>query len=345
MPQFLGWLGHPGKEAASENLIGLSKGLGDFFLNYTANKKLEDISNSPDFKNAPLSDKFERLSSGLQGFGEAGQKALQRKLMAEQHRQQETQQKTLAKVFEKFQKGEELDQKDMQGVPPEQQFKFLEAQNQRLKQTQEVNKQKRQFETGNKLAKQLGRDDLVGLDLKPEQILNTIKASQTKESPAEIKKIDSLEAYKSGQNVLQRMKQLRKKGNLGRFSSAWGFFPGETAKDRGEYEQLGKSLISLSTNIPIRNRLEFETLAHRLYDPSLPDNEAEGVLNAMERIIDNNIKRLNQTSESSQQETDKEKIKFDSKNPEHSKRAQEVLSSVNGNKAEANRILAEEFVR
>lgn len=88
---------------------------------------------------------------------------------------------------------------------------------------------------------------------------------------------------------VERMREIGSGGRLGRGSSLLGMLGGETAKDRGEYEQLGKSLISFATSIPIRNRLEFETLAEQLYDPSLPDKAREGVLNAMERIITDSI--------------------------------------------------------
>lgn len=92
-----------------------------------------------------------------------------------------------------------------------------------------------------------------------------------------------------GINTLNRMRQLRKQGNLGRLSPLYKQAGGQTAKDYGEYGQLGKSLISLSTNIPIRNRVEFEVLAEKLYDPSISDKEAEGVLNAMESVLKNSL--------------------------------------------------------
>lgn len=92
--------------------------------------------------------------------------------------------------------------------------------------------------------------------------------------------------------TLQRMKQLRKEDNLGWGSQITRMFSPKARKDAGEYEQLGKSLISLASNIPIRNKLEFETLAEKLYDPSISDDEAEGILAAMERIISNSRSAL-----------------------------------------------------
>lgn len=92
-------------------------------------------------------------------------------------------------------------------------------------------------------------------------------------------------SLEQGFDTLNRMREIRKKGNLGRLSGTIGKLHAETRKDRGEYEQLGKSLIQLSTNIPIRNKLEFETLAEKLYDPDITDSEAQGVLNAMERLL------------------------------------------------------------
>jgi hypothetical protein len=87
--------------------------------------------------------------------------------------------------------------------------------------------------------------------------------------------------------TIQRMRDLRKQDNLGWGSQITRLFSPKARKDAGEYEQLGKSLISLASNIPIRNKQEFETLAERLYDPAISDDEAEGILSAMERIIQN----------------------------------------------------------
>lgn len=104
-------------------------------------------------------------------------------------------------------------------------------------------------------------------------------------------------------DVLNRMKDLRKKGNLGIGASYSPF--GSTRKEAGEYEQLGKSLISYATSIPIRNRLEFETLAEGLYDPNITDATAEGILNAMERILSNSLQsaggEMGQSNNSNQQ--------------------------------------------
>jgi hypothetical protein len=76
---------------------------------------------------------------------------------------------------------------------------------------------------------------------------------------------------------------------LGRGSSVKGFFGGEAARDRGEYEQLGKSLISYASTIPIRNQKEFDVLSKKLYDPNIPDKEAEGTLDSMIKILNDSI--------------------------------------------------------
>ena len=101
------------------------------------------------------------------------------------------------------------------------------------------------------------------------------------------KKEEKILPLQGAVDILNRMKSLRKKGNLG-IGSTYSPFAG-TRKEAGEYEQLGKSLIQYATNIPIRNRLEFETLAEKLYDPTTTDATAEGILNAMERIITNSL--------------------------------------------------------
>lgn len=97
----------------------------------------------------------------------------------------------------------------------------------------------------------------------------------------------------AGQNALStinRMRQLGSQGNLGFGSGVQStVFGGKTARDYGEYEQLGKSLIQMASPIIIRNKSEFETLAGKLYDPSIRDQEREGILAGMEKIIKDNM--------------------------------------------------------
>lgn len=140
------------------------------------------------------------------------------------------------------------------------------------------------------------------------------------------------------QNALgsvEKMRSIRSKGNLGRGSSLLGFFGGETARDRGEYEQLGKSLISFASTIPIRNRLEFETLAEKLYDPSITDAESEGVLNSMEKILQDSLSSTEAGITHKEKPSDKpsegkmKKMKFNPKNPEHQKKAQQLHKKYN----------------
>lgn len=108
---------------------------------------------------------------------------------------------------------------------------------------------------------------------------------------AKQKKEDSTKAAKGSLQILNRMKDLRKKGNLGYggaipvVSGGLGILSSETRKDRGEYKRLGKSLIQASSPIKITNRNEFDALAHDLFDPDTSDAEAEGILDAMETII------------------------------------------------------------
>lgn len=112
---------------------------------------------------------------------------------------------------------------------------------------------------------------------------------QMKEQERQQKIQEKVAPLKAAQERVQRMRDIGANERLGRGSAAMGFFGGKTARDREEYAQLGKSLISLATTIPIRNRIEFETLAEKLYDPSMPDNAREGVLDAMERIINDSM--------------------------------------------------------
>lgn len=115
---------------------------------------------------------------------------------------------------------------------------------------------------------------------------------QLKQAEQQTKLNEKVQPIIGAREVIQRMRDIGANGRLGRGSGIWGLLGGETSRDRGEYEQLGKSLISYATSIPIRNRIEFETLAEKLYDPSLPDKEREGVLDAMERILNNSLQSV-----------------------------------------------------
>lgn len=119
------------------------------------------------------------------------------------------------------------------------------------------------------------------------KIRELLTASSLKGEKTDVKSIQKGKELEGAIETLERMRSLRKQGNLGIGTGIRKVYSPETRRHAGEYEQLGKSLISLSSNIPIRNRQEFETLAEKLYDPSVSDDEAEGILSAMERIISN----------------------------------------------------------
>ena len=75
----------------------------------------------------------------------------------------------------------------------------------------------------------------------------------------------------------------------------------EGRKARSEYERLGKSLIGMASNIPIRNQQEFAILAEGLYDPSKTQAEIEGNLDAMQRILENKLSGEQQTEEAAEE--------------------------------------------
>jgi hypothetical protein len=102
---------------------------------------------------------------------------------------------------------------------------------------------------------------------------------------------DNQKNAKAGLNALQRMKDLLSTKNLGVLSKTFGLFSPEVRRNRAEFEQLGKSLIPLASNIPIRNQAEFEVLSKKLYDPNQTDASIQGTLDAMERILKNSLEQ------------------------------------------------------
>ena len=111
------------------------------------------------------------------------------------------------------------------------------------------------------------------------------------------KKEENIQPLLGGLDTIKRQRELLKSEYIGPRVSGlghtnrkdWFWTSPEGVKARSEYERLGKSLISLSSNIPIRNQREFDILAHDLYDPEKSKEEVEGILDAMERIINNSI--------------------------------------------------------
>src|SRR5579863_5926714 len=100
------------------------------------------------------------------------------------------------------------------------------------------------------------------------------------------KKEDETEKFSTGMDVLQKMRQIAAKGNIGRGSAIMGFFPGETASDRQDFAQLGKSLIPIvAAGVPIRNQREFDEYKKVITDPSSSLSDIKGALDGLEFIF------------------------------------------------------------
>lgn len=102
----------------------------------------------------------------------------------------------------------------------------------------------------------------------------------------ETKQMEKIKSLEMGLGTIDQMKEIVKRGKLGRGSSFSGLFSGDVRRDRAEYEQLGRSLIPLvSSGVPIRNQREFEEYKKILTDPSASDAEIEGALGALENLL------------------------------------------------------------
>lgn len=116
-----------------------------------------------------------------------------------------------------------------------------------------------------------------------------------KKKKDEIKKSqkDYYEATQPIRNALEtvdKMVKLGAEGHLGRGTGVRGIYSPETLKRAGKYEEFGKSLVSAIAPLKITNKAEFEHYAAKIADPTLPDAEREGALEALKEILQQNLK-------------------------------------------------------
>ena len=127
--------------------------------------------------------------------------------------------------------------------------------------------------------RQIGAENLQ--NSKAEQAAKDLQGKKDRENQ------EKLVPLQGALSSVKEMQGLRKKGNLGTGATYSPF--SSTRKDAGAYATLGKSLIQYVSSIPIRNQKEFEAMSHDLMDPNITDAYAEGVLNKMEKIINDSM--------------------------------------------------------
>ncbi len=190
------------------------------------------------------------------------------------------------------------------------------------------------------------------LDLSPEQETMLALEDPTSFNAYNHLKKSKLEAkekkdtLKYGLETLNVMKDIKEKGNLGRGSAVKGFFGGQAAKDRAEYEQLGRSLIPLvAAGVPIRNQREFDEYKKVLTDPSAQDAQIEGAISGLERLLKNKLKEEGHEEEKIDKEAEKitKRVKFDIRNPEHKAKRDQLMKKFKGDRKKVEEILLKEF--
>jgi hypothetical protein len=123
-----------------------------------------------------------------------------------------------------------------------------------------------------------------------------------KPSAEELKNKEKALGYNNALKTISKMEDINKKGNLGIGTSFRQAIDPDARRDAGEYEILGKSLISFVSDIPIRNKVEFEEMAHSLYDPSLSDAKRKGILDGLRFRLEEALGEYSQNPESTDQD-------------------------------------------
>jgi len=157
------------------------------------------------------------------------------------------------------------------------------------------------------------------------------------------KQLEKQQKFKTGLETIQAMREIAAKKNIGRGSGILGFFPGETAKDRAEYEQLGKSLIPIvAAGVPIRNQKEFEEYKKTITNPSASLSEIEGALNGLETLFYNQLEE-SEEEEKLLKKSKNAKVKFNPQNKEHRAKRDQLLKTYKGDREKVAEILSREF--
>lgn len=167
-----------------------------------------------------------------------------------------------------------------------QQRQLLQQQQSALQQAlqEQLQSQKMQQQTSLEEKKQANK---IALEEKKSELRKGEKTVEEK-----TKKEQEAAPFKAGLETIQEMRKIRQKRNIGFGSQFTGIISPETRRDRAAYQTLGNSLISLASTIPIRNRAEFETLTGKLNDPSITLSEIDGVLDALENIINRSMQKF-----------------------------------------------------
>lgn len=135
------------------------------------------------------------------------------------------------------------------------------------------------------------------------QIVANTSLEQREARKAQKETVEKIAPYEGALKTLNEMRNIGKGGNLGLGSGVKEFFSSKTRQDKAKYTTLGKSLIQFISDIPIRNKKEFEVMAHDIMDSSLSDAAREGVLSALEFRLQNAIKSLSPQAENIPQQS------------------------------------------
>jgi hypothetical protein len=148
------------RDKAYGNLAGaLGMGIGNGLNTYFANRSLQSVLQDKSLKDAPQSEKMQRLHSALSPYGQNGQEALQYQMQIGQQEQQEKEtkkqeaiQKQKGKALGRYLNGGELDPEEQALFTPQEFVAMYKAKN--PEQKSQIEKEKRLFKHQKELQEQ-----------------------------------------------------------------------------------------------------------------------------------------------------------------------------------------------
>lgn len=339
------WQGPKTRTQALTEALGpaLGKGLANFTGSYLANRALDDLISNPIYKDKSVEQRLEALQTRLSPFGEYGENVFNRRLkieqqaeMSKERKRQEKEQRVLSRVYS----GEKVSPEELSNLSAPSQIKLMQ-----LQQKQEMGANKLSTEQLASQSFSKGYGAILDNDIEalkkvisdPNTPLSVKTQLSNMQNQASVRADVKAREVRSRQNMVQNAYKKAIDAERSKIGKVGGLTQKEIEGINRRMDELSK-LRQKDMKKLLKDPESYSSLA--IWGDSagdyLPGEEAQA-----EMVPDEG--QIAETAFS--QAPRKPQVRFDKNNPAHVARANKVLAEAGGDRAEANRILAQEFIK